>query len=40
MGIVDGFVKFKKYKKTSDGYKLQSEWTSSETVEMNDGNTL
>lgn len=39
MSILSGFFKTKKYRKTSDGYKLQSLWTSSQTVEMNDGNT-
>lgn len=39
MSILSGFFKTKKYRKTDDGYKLQSEWTSSETVEMGDGNT-
>lgn len=40
MGILDGFVKTKKYRKTSSGYKLQSEWTSSETVQYKNGLTL
>lgn len=40
MAILSGFFKTKKYRKTSDGYKLQSEWTNSETVEMSDGSTL
>ena len=40
MSILSGFFKTKKYRKTDDGYKLQSEWTSSETVEMGDGNTV
>ncbi len=40
MSILSGFFKTKKYRKTDGGYKLQSEWTSSETVEMNDGTTL
>ena len=40
MGILSGFLKTKKYRKTSDGYKLQSEWTSSETVQYNNGLTL
>lgn len=40
MSILSGFFKTKKYRKTDSGYKLQSEWTSSETVEMSDGNTL
>lgn len=40
MSILSGFLKTKKYRKTDSGYKLQSEWTSSQTVQMNDGNTL
>lgn len=40
MAILSGFFKTKKYRKTSDGYMLQSEWTDSETVEMSDGSTL
>jgi len=40
MSILSGFLKTKKYRKTSSGYKLQSEWTNSETVEMPDGSTL
>lgn len=40
MSILSGFFKTKKYRKTSSGYKLQSEWTNSETVEMPDGSTL
>lgn len=39
MSILSGFFKTKKYRKTSTGYKLQSEWTSGSTVEMADGNT-
>lgn len=37
MSILSGFFKTKKYRKTDDGYRLQSEWTSADTVEMNDG---
>lgn len=40
MSILSGFLKTKKYRKTANGYKLQSEWTSSQTVQMDDGNTL
>lgn len=40
MSIVKGFQKIKRYRKTDAGYKLQSQWTSSETVEMEDGNSL
>lgn len=41
MSILSGFKKFKRYIKTEDdNYILDSEWTSSQTVQMNDGNTL
>lgn len=41
MGILSGFKKFKRYIRTGDdNYILDSEWTSSETVQMNNGNTL
>lgn len=40
MSILNGFSKVKRYRKTESGYKLQSQWTSSETVEMNDGSIL
>ena len=40
MSILSGFLKTKRYRLTDDGYKLQSEWTSSDTVEMGDGKTL
>lgn len=41
MGILSGFKKYKRYIRTADdNYILDSEWTSSETVQMNDGNTL
>lgn len=40
MSILSGFFKTKKYRKTEDGYKLQSEWTSASTVELADGTTL
>lgn len=40
MSILNNFSKVKRYRKTDFGYKLQSQWTSSETVEMNDGNSL
>ncbi len=40
MGILSGFLKTKRYRKTETGYKLQSEWTSSDTVEFPDGKTL
>lgn len=40
MSILSGFFKTKKYRKTDSGYKLQSEWTSSQTVQMDDGKTL
>ena len=41
MSVASGYLKYKRYIKQSDGtYKLVSHWTSSNTVEMNDGNTL
>lgn len=41
MGIISGFIKTKRYRKLADGsYKLQSEWASSDTIEMADGKTL
>lgn len=40
MSVLSGFFKTKKWRKTPEGYKLQSEWTSAQTVEMNDGHTL
>lgn len=39
MSILSGFLKTKKYRKLSDGYQLQSEWTSAETVEFKNGGT-
>lgn len=40
MGVLEGFKKIKKYVLKEDGYHLLSHWTSSNTVEMNNGNTL
>lgn len=40
MSILSGFFKTKKYRKTADGYKLESNWTSGNTVELDDGNTV
>lgn len=41
MGILSGFKKTKRYRKLESGeYQLQSEWTSSDTVEFGDGETL
>lgn len=41
MGIISGFIKTKRYRKLSNGsYQLQSEWASSDTIEMTDGTTL
>lgn len=40
MDIASGFKKVKKYIKESSGYRLLSHWTSSRTVEMDDGTTL
>ena len=39
MSIISGFEKVKNYVKTSEGYKLLSRWTSSDTVDVN-GKTL
>lgn len=40
MGILSGYKRFKKYLRTGEGYKLCSEWTKSDSVEMTDGSTL
>lgn len=40
MSILSGYKKFKKYIKTTEGYKLISQWTNSNTVEMDNGKTL
>lgn len=40
MSIISGYQKIKKMMKTASGYQLLSHWTSSNTVEMNDGTTL
>lgn len=41
MSILSGFKKFKKYIRVKDdNYILDSEWTSSQTVQMDDGHTL
>lgn len=41
MSITSGYNKYKRYTKLSDGtYKLVSQWTSSNTVEMDSGSTL
>ena len=39
MSILSGYGKYKRYILTNEGYKLCSQWTSSNTVEMGDGNT-
>lgn len=39
MSILTGFKKVKNYILTSSGYQLLSRWTSSQTVEFNDGKT-
>ena len=39
MSILSGFLKEKRYKKTTNGYKLVSQDTQSDTVFMPDGNT-
>ena len=41
MSISSGYDKFKDYHQTDDGsYKLTSRWTSSNTVELDDGSTV
>lgn len=40
MGFLSGLKKVKRYIKLPDGYKLLSFWTSSQSVEMDDGSTL
>ncbi len=40
MSILSGYKRFKKYLRTADGYRLCSEWTKSDSVEMADGKTL
>ena len=41
MSILSGFKKIKRYNKESNGYKLLSHWTSSDTVEVStNGQTL
>ncbi len=40
MSIISGYQKIKKMIKTAGGYQLLSHWTSSNTVEMDDGTTL
>lgn len=39
MSILSGYGKFKRYVLTNSGYKLCSQWTSSNTVHFDDGNT-
>ncbi len=40
MSILSGFKKIRRHIRLPDGYKLLSFWTSSQTVEMDDGTTL
>lgn len=40
MSILTGFKKVKRYIKTDTGYSKLSQWTSSQTVEMDDGTIL
>ena len=40
MSVLSGYKRFKKYLRTGGGYKLCSEWTKSDSVEMTDGSTL
>lgn len=39
MSILSGYGKFKRYVLTDSGYKLCSQWTSSNTVHFDDGKT-
>lgn len=39
MSILNGYGNFKRYILTEDGYKLYSQWTSSNTVHFNDNKT-
>lgn len=39
MSILSGYKKFKRYVLTDSGYQLCSQWTSSNTVHFDDGNT-
>lgn len=40
MSILSGYKRFKKYLRTGEDYKLCSEWTKADSVEMTDGTTL
>ncbi|MCH5267771.1 MAG: hypothetical protein J1E62_05440 [Lachnospiraceae bacterium] len=40
MGILSEIKKVKRHVKTTSGYQLLSQWTSSQTVEMSDGSIL
>ncbi len=40
MSILSGYKRCKKYLRTGEGYKLCSEWTNADSVEMADGTTL
>ena len=40
MGVLSGIKRVKRYVKESSGYKLLSQWASSQTVEMDDGTVL
>ena len=40
MGILSGYKRYKKYLHTGEGYRLCSEWTNADSVEMADGTTL
>lgn len=40
MSILSGFISTIKYRKTKDGYKKQSEWTSAQDVELSNGKNL
>lgn len=40
MAILTGYQKVKKYVKESTGFRLMSNWTNANTVELDDGSTL
>lgn len=40
MSVLSGYQKINRYIKQSGGYKKLSQWTSSQTVQMDDGHTL
>ena len=40
MGILSGFIRTKRHRLTSEGWKVQSEWTHPTSIEFDDGKTL